>query len=206
MSPKQNGIDALRKAIIAEATEEAARIQADAQREADRIKAQAQAQVDAKRESILRRAHENAKALRDHAAAEAQLEAQKLRLTRREQMLERAFDTARRQLGFIIQRPEYAQIARSLVREAAERLGAEEVVVRADAETQKALGAETLADLSRELGAGLQFGETLAQATGIVAETPDGHRSYDNTFETRLARMHDILRTPVYYILMGKTP
>ena len=36
-----------------------------------------------------------------------------------------------------------------------------------------------------------------------MLETPDGHRRYDNTLETRLARMKDDLRTPIYHILMG---
>jgi vacuolar-type H+-ATPase subunit E/Vma4 len=91
------------------------------------------------------------------------------------------------------------------VREAVAHLGTDEALVRADVETRKVLNDEVLVDLGRELGVRLRAGEPLAQSTGIVLETPDGHRRYDNTLETRITRMWDGLRTPVYHILMGET-
>jgi vacuolar-type H+-ATPase subunit E/Vma4 len=106
----------------------------------------------------------------------------------------------------VSQQPDYEQIARRLVCEAVERLGADEVIVHADAATRKVLSDEVLAEMEKELSVRLKAGEPLAQSSGVVIETPDGHRRYDNTFETRLARMHDTLRTPVYHILMGETP
>jgi vacuolar-type H+-ATPase subunit E/Vma4 len=49
------------------------------------------------------------------------------------------------------------------------------------------------------------MGETLEQGTGVVVETLDGHRQLDNTLETRLKRMEEALRTPVYRILTGES-
>ena len=43
------------------------------------------------------------------------------------------------------------------------------------------------------------------KASGIIAETMDGHRQFDNTLEARLHRLQDSLRSPVYHILMGET-
>ena len=51
----------------------------------------------------------------------------------------------------------------------------------------------------------LTLGDRLETGTGIILATPDGRRRYDNTFETRLARMEDGLRTAVYHILMEDT-
>jgi vacuolar-type H+-ATPase subunit E/Vma4 len=206
MSPEQSDIQALESTIMEEAREEASQILADAQAQAESIQQQAQAQADAEREVILQRAREEAKALREHAAAAAQLEAQTLKLKRREQLLERTFADARRELASVPQWLDYEQIAHRLVYEALENLGADEVLVRADEGTRRVLGDEVLADLGRGLGVHMRIGEPLTQSTGIVLETPDGHRRYDNTLETRLARMRDALRTPVYRALMGETP
>jgi len=203
--PEHSDIRTLERAIIGDAREEAGRILADAQAKAEDIRRQAQAQTNAERETILQRARQEAQALRSHAAAAAQLEAQTLKLKRREQLLARVFAGARRQLVSVPQSADYGQIARRLVREAVERLGADEVVVRSDEETQVVLDDDVLMDLEEELGTHLRAGEPLVQGTGIVLETPDGHRRYDNTLETRLARMQDGLRAPVYHILMGET-
>jgi vacuolar-type H+-ATPase subunit E/Vma4 len=206
MSPEQSDIQALKSTIMEEAREEAGQILADAQAQAESIQQQAQAQADAEREAILQRAREETKALREHTAAAAQLEAQTLILKRREQLLERAFADARRELASVPQWLDYEQIAHRLVREAVENLGADEALVRADEGTRRVLGDEVLADLGRELGVRMRIGEPLTQSTGIVLETPDGHRRYDNTLETRLARMRDALRSPVYRVLMGEVP
>jgi V/A-type H+-transporting ATPase subunit E len=206
MSPEQNDIQALGNAIMEEARQKVNQILADAQAQADSIHQQAQVQADTEREAILQRAREEAQALHEHTIAAAQLEAQRLKLKRREQVLERTLADARQQLASAPQWPDYEQIAKRLVREAVEHLGTGEVLVRADVGTRKMLDDQVLANLGRELGVRLRAGEALAQSTGVVLETPDGHRRYDNTLETRIARMRDGLRTPAYHILMGETP
>jgi len=203
--PEHSDIQALERAIIGDAREEAGQILADARARAEDIRRQAEKQADAKRDMILQRAQQEAETLHSHAAAAAQLEAQTLRLKRREQLLERVFANARQQLASAPGWPDYEQIARHLVREAAERLGADEALVRADERTRQVLDDDMLVDLGKELGVHLQASEPLAQGTGAALETPDGHRRYDNTLETRLARMQDELRAPVYHILMGET-
>jgi len=213
--PEYNSIQALERAIIGDAKEETEQILADAQAKAEDIRRQAEQQADTKREAILQRARQEAETLRSHAAAAAQLEAQTLKLRRREQLLERVFAGARQQLASAPQWPDYKQIARRLVREAVERLGADEVLVRADENTRRVLSDEVLTDLEKSFppvggteggGVRLRVGEPLARGTGIVLETPDGHRRYDNTLETRLARIQNTLRASVYHILMGETP
>ena len=144
--------------------------------------------------------------MHDQVIAQAQMEAQKLKLKRREHLLERPFVKARQQLDSLSQRPDYAEIARYLVREAVEHLGSGEMIVRADAETQKLLDDSALDRLSDELGVRLQVGKPLERGVGVVVETPDGHRRYDNRLETRMTRLQESLRMSVYHILMGEAP
>jgi len=205
MNPRQNGIQALERAIMEEARGEADQILADARTEAKNIHHQAQAQADAEREAILQRAQRKAQDLHDHKTAAAQLEAQTLKLQRRERLLEQVFDAARQKLTSASEWPDYEQIVHQLVREAVARLGAGEVVVKADGVAQKMLDNTSLAELEKEMDARLHLGESLTESTGVVVETPDGHRQVDSTLETRLARMREELRTPVYRILIGET-
>lgn len=206
MSPEQDNIQVLKSAIMEEAREEASRILADAEAQAENIRQQAEGQAETEREAILQQARREAEALHGQAAATAQLEARTLKLKRREQLLERVFTSARQKLAAASEWPDYDPIVRRLAREAVEYLDASEALVRIAAGTQRLLDEEALADLGRELGVHLHAGAPLAQSTGVVVETPDGHRRYDNTLETRLARMKDVLRTAVYHILMGETP
>lgn len=187
-----------------DAVGEAEQILAEAHARAEAIRAEAEVQADAERELRLRRARQAAETARGQVVAAAQIEAQTLRLKRREQLLERVFDEARRQLADAPQWPDYPEIARRLAREAVEMLGADEIVLHTDTATGRAFDEQAIAELAQELGVRLSAGEPLNHGIGVVAETGDGHRRYDNTLETRLARMRDALRMPVYRILAGE--
>lgn len=206
MSPEPDNIQTLEGAIMEEAREETRRILADAQTQVQSVHQQAQAEADAERDAILRRAQEEARVLREHTVAAAQLEAQALKLKRREQLLKRVFTDAHQQLASVSQWPDYEQIVRRLIREAAAKLYADETLVRADESTRRVLSDQVLADLEQGLGTRMHIGEPLAHFTGVVLETLDGHRRLDNTLETRLDRMQETLRTAVYRILMEETP
>ena len=206
MSPEPDNIQTLENAIMEEAREETRTILADAQAQVQSIHQQAQAETDAERDAILRRAQEEARVLREHTVAAAQLEAQALKLKRREELLKRAFADAHQQLASVSQWPDYEQIVRRLIGEAAAKLYADETLIQADESTRRVLSDQMLADLEQELGTRMHTGEPLAHSTGVVLETLDGHRRLDNTLETRLDRMQETLRTAVYRILMEETP
>lgn len=199
-----DNIKALQQAIMEDAVGEADQVLTEAQARVESSRAEAEAQANTERDMRLQRARQAAETIRGQAAASAQIEAQTLRLKRREQLLERVFADARQQLAAAPQWPDYPEIARRLAREAVEMLRADEIVVRADAATGLVLGEQVLGELARELGVRLSVGEPLGRGIGVVVETADGHRRYDNTLETRLARMQDALRAPVYHILAGE--
>lgn len=200
----QDNVESLQRAILEEAREEAQQIVESAQTRAQIIYQEAETQVKAEGDVILERARKKAETLRSQAEASARIDAQTLKLKRREQLLEQVFGRAREQLASAVQWPDYGQVARHLVRDAVQHLGSDNILVRADAETQKVLTPHVLADLASELGVYMRPGEPLSEGTGIILETPDGHCRYDNRLETRLARIQSALRTPVYHILAGE--
>ena len=204
MSLEQDDIQVLARAIKGEANEEAQHILADAQSRADAIRQQGRVQVEAERKDILQRSQREAENIQSNALATAQLEAQTLKLERRERLLHDIFNAARQQLSSAPQWPDYEQIARRLVREAVVHLHAAEAVVRADTDTRRILSDQALSELGKELDIHLQAGQPLADSTGVVLKTPDGHRRYDNTLQTKLSRMQESMRTTVYRILVGE--
>lgn len=200
----QENMDSLSRAIMAEARGDAEHLLKDARERAETIRKQAQEQVEQLRQEILDRAKQEADQTRGQNVATAQLKARTMQLERREIVLDRVFDTALTELPSVQKWTEYPEIALNLLREAIQQLQVNEVVVRADAYTQSVLPEAVLQDLGRELNAQISMGEPLEQGTGVMVETANGRLQFDNTLETRLRRMQNSLRVPVYHILMGE--
>jgi vacuolar-type H+-ATPase subunit E/Vma4 len=206
MSERYGDIRSLETVITTEARQDAAKITAETESHIESIKRQALEQADRQRNAILKQAQEKVETLQSQAVTSAQLEAQTLKLERRETLLARVMSEARRRLAGVTEWPEYSSVVRHLIREGVEVLGAESLVIQADETTRRMLDDHVLAALQEDLAVQLELGAPLERGTGVVIVTADGHRRYDNTLETRLARMQAALRTPVYHILMGETP
>jgi vacuolar-type H+-ATPase subunit E/Vma4 len=114
------------------------------------------------------------------------------------------FAEAHERLPHLVERPDYRDVVFALVREAVIRLNTAELLVRMDTATRRILTDATLDQVSREMGVELQAGDPLEHGVGVVVETPDGHRRYDNTLDSRLTEMQQPLRAPVYHLLMGE--
>jgi len=206
MSEQYGDIRSLGTVITTEARQDAAKVTAETESQIESIKRQALQQANRQRDAILKQAQGKIETLRSQAVTSAQLEAQTVKLERREAVLARVMSEARSGLAGVTKWPDYVQVVRRLVREGVEVLDAESLVILADGTTRRVLDEQVLADLQEELAVQLELGDSLKRGTGVVLVTADGHRRYDNTLETRLGRMEASLRTPVYHILMGETP
>jgi vacuolar-type H+-ATPase subunit E/Vma4 len=198
-------IEALSRALLAEAKTEAEQILADGKAKADAIQQRTLEQAAAERSQVLDRAHQEAERNRGQAIATTQLKARTMELEHREKLLDNVFATARQQLPSVQQWSDYDRIALSLLREAIQQLNASDVLVRADKHTQKFLTEKTVKDISKELKVAIKLSDPLEQGTGVIVETSDGHVMYDNTLETRISRLQNSLRSPVYRILNGES-
>lgn len=205
MSPVEGNMETLSQAVMSEARTEADQILADARVKADAIRQRAQEQVATQRENILAGANLEAERTRRQAAATAQIKARTIQLESREKVLNKVFETAQQQLTSVQQWSDYDKTVASLLREAMFHLGARRGLVFADEVTRQYLKADLLDKISKELNMELILKDPLAHGTGVIVETEDGRRRYDNTLETRLSRMQDSLRAPVYHLLMGES-
>ncbi|MGC9397857.1 MAG: V-type ATP synthase subunit E [Anaerolineae bacterium] len=205
VSTKVGSVNAVRDAVISEVQREAREILEEARAKAADYRAKSEAETQKEVEQLLRQARQRAQREREQAVARARLEAQHLKLQRREQLLDAVFEAAEARLDEIPAREDYPALVSHLIREAALRLGGSDhtLVVHADARTQSVV-AEILDDLQGELDIELEMGPPLREGLGIVVETQDGHRRYDNRLETRFTRLKEDLRAPVYRILKGE--
>jgi V/A-type H+-transporting ATPase subunit E len=205
MTSVEEGIQGLSRAVLAEARTEAERLLADARTKVEAIHQQAQEQAEAEGREILERARAEAASIRSQCIAAAELEARTQRLERREKLLDSVFDAVQQRLPAVQQWTDYSRIVRQLAEEAVAHLGASSIRIRGDERAQAILEDGVLAEIASQAKAELQLGERLQKGTGVVAETADGHRRYDNTLEARLSRLRTALRAPVFHLLMGES-
>lgn len=198
-------IESLSRAVLSEASAEAELILADARAKADAILQRAQEQAMAERAEIIERAQLEAARLRGQTVATTQMKARTMELEHREKLLDSVFSSVREQLSSIQLWTDYSQICQRLLREALTQLKTDNVVVRADKKTMTSLTNQVLAETAKQFNVHLTVGEPLVDRIGISLETADGHLQYDNTLETRLSRLQNNLRSPVYHLLIGES-
>jgi vacuolar-type H+-ATPase subunit E/Vma4 len=198
-------MESLSRAMIGEAKAEAEQAVTEAKARADAIRKKGQEQAEAQRAEILGRARQDAERLRGQVMATTQMKARTTELDHREILLNNVFATSRKQISSVQQWTDYNQIALRLLREALGQIKSPKVTVRADGTTQKNYTEAVLADLAKEFGTEISLGAALEKGTGVVVETADGHLQFDNTLETRLNRLQNTLRSPVYRLLIGET-
>jgi vacuolar-type H+-ATPase subunit E/Vma4 len=205
MRPDEDNIQTLAREVMNEARAEAEKLMVDARQRGEAILAQAREKAAAEREAILAQAGRDADRIRGQAAATAQLQSRTRLLESREALLQDAFDSVRAQLAAVEHWSDYDQVARGLLREALEHLGAGKAVLRCDAATAKVLPQKARDEICAEAKVELAMGPVLERGLGVVVQTEDGHRQFDNTLETRLIRLQESLRAPVYHLLMGES-
>jgi vacuolar-type H+-ATPase subunit E/Vma4 len=205
MAVVEGSIEALSRAILAEARAETDQLKTQAEAKADQIRRRAEVEADRERKTIVDQALQEAERLRSQALASAQLKSRAMELAHREQMLDKVFSGVAQALSSATQRRDYQEIAIALVREGLAQLRSGHVQIRADAGTVQHLTQAALQDISKSMQTEVTLGEALEHGTGVVLEASEGRLTFDNTLETRLARIQGQLRAQVYRILMGET-
>jgi vacuolar-type H+-ATPase subunit E/Vma4 len=205
MKSMEKNMQVLSRAVLKKARADADHVLDEARFAADGVRQQAQQQADAEREKVLEHARQEAERIRGQVVAVAQMEARKLTLEQREALLDEVLAAARQRLPTVQQWTDYDQIVGYLVREAVTQLKADQCRIRADERARQFLTTDLLAEISAELGVQVQPGEALEHSLGVITETMDGRRQYDNTLEARLDRQQEELRFPVHRLLMGES-
>jgi len=186
-----------RKEILAEAEREAKRIRRAAEEEAKRIKGEAEKAAKLIIDRRLR-------AARERILGEAEMEGRRKLMEAREEMVSRVFEEATKRIENLIndeeRRDEYLEILSKLIAEAVERIGGSEFIISAnerDLELLKRnLGKIRRSLPSRELKLTLSE-EPIECLGGVVVESGDRLKVYNNTLDGRLLRARRLLSAKV---------
>src|SRR5512140_1368189 len=104
MRSEEENIEALSRAMLSEAKQEADTILAEAKAQADAIRKRGQEQAEAQAAAVLERARAEAERLRGQAVATTQMKARTMELGHREKLLEKVFTTSQEQVATVQQR------------------------------------------------------------------------------------------------------
>lgn len=205
VSTTQGNLDTLQSAVMAEVEQEIQDLLENARTHAEEHRTSVVESARRESAELLSQARKQAEQTREQTAAQARLDAQHRMLQRRERLLDSVFETATQRLDDLVNRAAYAPLAYRLAHDAAARIGgaAQKVILHADAGTASIL-ALSLGKLEEDVRVQMELDGSLLDGHGVVAQTADGHRRYDNRLETRLTRLKDELRAPVYHILNGE--
>jgi vacuolar-type H+-ATPase subunit E/Vma4 len=204
MTPEDN-LDRLSKEIFSQAESETTQLLAEAKDKASEVRKRGRQEAEDEKARILDQAKREADRLRGQAIATTQMKARTMQLESREKILKEVFEAARKNLSSVQQWNDYDDIVKKLIIEAASQLGSKKIKVKADKITGKLISDKMLKEIAAEFDGKIEMAEPLQKGTGIVAETEDGHLTFDNSLETRLAHLENELRSPVYHVLMGET-
>ncbi len=171
--------------IESRAQQEIAGEQARFEKEQAEIVADRARRIDALRSDALRRANQEAARERTRLVAGARLEAKKLGYEFQESRTQELLGAVKRQLADYTKSPEYPKLLKRMYAAATSRLG-KELKIRGRAEDAKVLKGVA--------GAGFDDAP-LPVSGGFVAETSDGTRRLNLTFDELLRLREDELRS-----------
>jgi vacuolar-type H+-ATPase subunit E/Vma4 len=199
--PTVSSADRLAQALLAQAKEEADRIRQAAAEEASRSIADAEVEATERREAATRM--RDAEALRSQIAALAlaRLEARRQLLEVREQLIEAVFSRSAEALQSLRTRPEYASVLSRLVREGADALGGESLIVEVAPEDLP-----VAANVAASIATPALIVEPRARDAllgGCIVWRGDRRAFCDNTFSAVLSRNKPRLRALVAEWLWG---
>jgi len=201
-----NGANDGAELIIAEINREAERqiegILAEAKKEAESLMAEARERAELRASWILRKARTQAEIERQRIVAAAKLEVRKRKLEVQERLIRETIEGLRERLRSMPD-DEYFGVLVDLLREAIAELGGREFRVSGNERTLRLIE-EKKEELKGELGdVELHLGEPIDSMGGVVVMKPDGSVRVDNTFEARMERFGEELRTAVARALFG---
>ena len=201
---------ALSKQVLDDARHQGAKILQSVQDQADAIRQRARESASAKSRETINKARVDADRYESRMRSAAQIEAKRLLLMKREELILRAFELADHKLRCSLE-PEMRRTALTkFTFEAAVALGGGRMVVQTNESDRALITQDLLASIEQHLAASgfessLQVGPTVDIAGGVIVSKDDGRITFDNSLEARLDRQRWTLRNEIWRLLAGGT-
>jgi vacuolar-type H+-ATPase subunit E/Vma4 len=155
------------------------------------------------REEAIRKKHlDNAKKAVDFERIKtitALKEEQKMRINRaKDEIFKQAFQEAHRKLLLMRNDPAYEMILRALAKEALNEMEGKEIIVHIDPRDEP-----LIRKILNELKVNSKIVTDLDSSGGLMIQSSDGTFTVHNTFESRLERAKELIRSDIFSILYG---
>ena len=197
-------IQNLSRTVLRTAEQEAQKVLSEAEEQANQLRRVAEQEREDAYHQVIAKALKEASFIRNKNRATVEAEVQMKWLIKREELINDVFNQCLVSLHTITEQENYQEIILGLVAEAIFQLNDPAVKISLDEQANQLLDDDQLNQLASEYHVTLERGKLLKGKLGVIAQTSDGHRQFDNTLQARLARMKNKLRMPVYQILMGE--
>jgi len=192
-------IDDLIKAVEVSGQERILEIQERSKAEADEIIKDAQAKDQPIKKRLLEEAAQSVAIQRNKILSEVREKSRMEFIKAKNEIFERVFDEAVRNLESSREHPRYKEILKSLLNEAIGDLGTDGVIFHID-KRDEAL----FKDILNEMKVSGDIITDLTSAGGLNAYSRDGRFVIFNTLESRLKKAKEIYRPEIFSVLFGE--
>ncbi|HPX72392.1 MAG TPA: V-type ATP synthase subunit E family protein [Methanoregulaceae archaeon] len=192
-------IDDLIKAVEVSGQERILEIQERSKAEADEIIKDAQAKDQPIKKRLLEEATQSVAIQRNKILSEVREKSRMEFIKAKNEIFERVFDEAVRNLESSREHPRYKEILKSLLNEAIGDLGTDGVIFHID-KRDEAL----FKDILNEMKVSGDIITDLTSAGGLNAYSRDGRFVIFNTLESRLKKAKEIYRPEIFSVLFGE--
>ncbi len=172
---------------------------------ADDIISSAKNKAKSEETEIIEKAKHDAELTKQRIIANAKLKSKKHCLYIKEGIIQNTFDEAETKLGNFRSSPKYHEILKDIIEEGIESINGEDAEISVKKDDITILTNDFLKDLSNKFNMNLTISkESIRSNGGALIRTIDGKIVVNNTFETRMQRMRDHLRSEVAKILFKR--
>lgn len=202
------GLDRITRSIEEETKGEKEKILKEAEEEAEKVKSASRERAQSEAEEIIQEGEAEADAMERRVLSSARMKSRRRRLEARDEMIKNVFTNAMKELKDLREkREEYTKTVKDLIRSGGivvDGGNLEALILEGDDPLSKEQIEKLSSDISEKTGkdTSLKLLNELDNVSGgAIVQKSDGSMRCDNTFEARLERMKDSLRTEVAEML-----
>jgi V/A-type H+/Na+-transporting ATPase subunit E len=198
----KNGLVAIAGEVLGDVQKEAEALILGAEKEAKKTLRAAKSQADQDYQTFVGQAKVKAEAEQRRIASLTEVEIRNRLLNAKEELVDKAFETAVCKLIDFVETPKYHDYLLRLIEEAAEKVGSKNLILQANAKDKEWLTQEHLQSLCKKLHIEIKLSEEPEICIGgCKVQSEDGKVTYDNTIDSRLQELKPTLRTEVAKIM-----
>lgn len=208
-----NGVQKIIDEIKNRAEKQANDILADARQKVESRMQQARQSAEEEKRSVVTRGEQDARRESQRILAEARIKARREKVQAQERLVLQSFEKARAGLRELAEAgtagdASYPAVLENLIVESAVSANTDSLEVLVNERDREILNSETLQKISRRISSGtgkeveLKLSDTAFPCSGgVVVRSTDGSIQVNNTFESRIERYRDAIRTHVAHEL-----